>query len=129
MRLPRSLARSALVATALVATSALGCSRSASPENDGGALAVPSASPPLPLEHGVESRAVPDAALAAALPAPKAYKRVLHAGDSMVGGGLARALRPKVEAEGAKYYRDVWESGSLRAFSRSDRIPKLMKEW
>ncbi len=64
----------------------------------------------------------------AARPAPKVYKRVLHAGDSMVGGGLARALRPKVEAEGAKYFRDVWESGSLRQFSRSDRIPKLLKE-
>ena len=60
--------------------------------------------------------------------APKVYKRVLHTGDSMVGGGFARALRPKVEAEGAKYFRDVWESGSLRMFSRSDRIPKLIKD-
>ena len=58
--------------------------------------------------------------------APKVYKKVLHTGDSMVGGGLARALRPKVEAEGAKYVRDVWESGSLRDFSRSDRIPNLL---
>jgi len=46
----------------------------------------------------------------------------------MVGGGLARALRPKFEADGAKYFRDVWESGSLRDFSRSDRISKLIKE-
>jgi lysophospholipase L1-like esterase len=46
----------------------------------------------------------------------------------MVGGGLARALRPKFEADGAKYFRDVWESGSLRDFSRSDRIPKLIKD-
>jgi acyl-CoA thioesterase-1 len=46
----------------------------------------------------------------------------------MVGGGLARALRPKFEGDGAKYFRDVWESGSLRDFSRSDRIPKLIKE-
>jgi lysophospholipase L1-like esterase len=47
----------------------------------------------------------------------------------MVGGGLARALRPKFEGEGAKYYRDVWESGSLREFSRSDRIPKLVQSF
>jgi lysophospholipase L1-like esterase len=46
----------------------------------------------------------------------------------MVGGGFARALRPKVEKTGAKYFRDVWESGSLRDFSRSDRIPKLLKD-
>jgi lysophospholipase L1-like esterase len=57
----------------------------------------------------------------------KVYKKVLHTGDSMVGGGLARALRPKFEAEGAKYIRDVWESGSLRDFARSDRIPNLLK--
>jgi lysophospholipase L1-like esterase len=46
----------------------------------------------------------------------------------MVGGGLARALRPKFEATGAKYFRDVWESGSLRDFARSERIPKLIIE-
>lgn len=45
----------------------------------------------------------------------------------MVGGGLARAIRPKWEGEGAKYIRDVWESGSLRDFARSDRIPTLIK--
>lgn len=64
---------------------------------------------------------------AAAARPHREYKRVLHAGDSMVGGGLARALRPKWEAEGAKYIRDVWESGSLRDFARSDRIPTLLK--
>jgi hypothetical protein len=46
----------------------------------------------------------------------------------MVGGGLARALRPKFEAEGAKYFRDVWESGSLRDFARSDRLARLIRE-
>lgn len=59
-------------------------------------------------------------------PTPKKYARVLHTGDSMVGGGLARALRPKFEADGAKYYREVIESGTLHQFSQSDYLPTLL---
>jgi lysophospholipase L1-like esterase len=65
----------------------------------------------------------PDAA-----PPPKKYSRVLHTGDSMVGGGLCKALQPRFEAEGAKFYRDVWESGRIFQFAASDRIPKLLKK-
>jgi lysophospholipase L1-like esterase len=46
----------------------------------------------------------------------------------MVGGGRARARRPKFEGDGAKYVSDVWESGSQRDFARSDRIPRLLEE-
>jgi lysophospholipase L1-like esterase len=59
-------------------------------------------------------------------PVPKKYARVLHTGDSMVGGGLARALGPKFEADGTKYFRDVIESGTIHEFSQNDHLPKLL---
>lgn len=59
-------------------------------------------------------------------PVPKTYARVLHTGDSMVGGGLARALGPKFDADGTKYYRDVIESGTIHEFSQNDHLPKLL---
>jgi lysophospholipase L1-like esterase len=57
---------------------------------------------------------------------PKKYQRVLHTGDSMVGGGLARALGPKFEADGTKYHRDVIESGTIHEFSQNDHLPSLI---
>ncbi len=66
-----------------------------------------------------------------AAPAPTAfstkhYRAVLQTGDSMVGGGLCRALQPRFAVEGTKFFRDVWESGSIENFADSDRIPKLL---
>jgi lysophospholipase L1-like esterase len=60
---------------------------------------------------------------------PKRYRTVVHTGDSMVGGGLCKALAPKFKSEGTKFVRDVWEAASLVAFADSDRIPKLMKKY
>lgn len=57
---------------------------------------------------------------------PKRYTRVLHTGDSMVGGGLARALGPKFEADGTKYHRDVIESGTIHEFAQDEHLPKLL---
>jgi lysophospholipase L1-like esterase len=62
-------------------------------------------------------------------PAPKHYRLVVHTGDSMVGGGLCKALAPKFKAEGTKFIRDVWESASITKFDESDRIPSLMKKY
>ena len=59
-------------------------------------------------------------------PVPKRYKNVLHTGDSMVGGGLSRALGPKFEADGTKYHRDVIESGTIHEFSQNDHLPSLL---
>lgn len=59
-------------------------------------------------------------------PARKKYARVLQTGDSMVGGGLSLALRPMFEADGAKYYRDVIESGTIHEFAQNDHLPKLL---
>jgi lysophospholipase L1-like esterase len=69
-----------------------------------------------------------EAAAAAVVP-PKAYKTVVHMGDSMVGGGLCKALAPKFKAEGTKFVRDVVESTSIIAFDESDRVPTLMKRY
>jgi lysophospholipase L1-like esterase len=60
---------------------------------------------------------------------PKQYKTVVHMGDSMVGGGLCKALAPKFKADGTKFIRDVWESASIIAFDESDRVPSLMKKY
>ncbi len=60
---------------------------------------------------------------------PRVYKTVVHTGDSMVGGGLCKALAPKFKAEGTKFVRDVWESASIAAFDDSNRIPTLMKRY
>jgi lysophospholipase L1-like esterase len=60
---------------------------------------------------------------------PKRYRLVVHTGDSMVGGGLCKALQPKFKAEGTEFVRDVWESASIAAFAQSQRLPKLMKKY
>ncbi len=65
----------------------------------------------------------------AAVAEAKHYRVVVHTGDSMVGGGLCKALAPKFKSEGTKFVRDVWESASIIAFAESDRIPKLMKKY
>ena len=62
-------------------------------------------------------------------PVAKTYKTVVQLGDSMVGGGLCKALAPKFKAEGTKFVRDVVESTSIPAFDESDRVPTLMKRY
>jgi lysophospholipase L1-like esterase len=62
-------------------------------------------------------------------PPQKHYRLVVHTGDSMVGGGLCKALAPKFKAEKTKFIRDVWESASITKFDESDRIPTLMKKY
>lgn len=57
----------------------------------------------------------------------RTYKTVLQTGDSMVGGGLCRALQPRFAVEGSKFIRDVWESGSIEDFAKSDRLAKLIE--
>jgi lysophospholipase L1-like esterase len=59
----------------------------------------------------------------------KHYRAVLQTGDSMVGGGLCRALQPRFAAEGSKFIRDVWESGSIENFADADRLPKLISKY
>lgn len=103
---------------ALVLLLLVACSRPApAPEGD--------ASPPSVKAAAV---AAPSVSTPPAPPAPtaKKYARVLHTGDSMVGGGLARALGPKFDADGTKYHRDVIESGTIHEFSQNDHLPKLI---
>lgn len=57
---------------------------------------------------------------------PKKYAKVLHTGDSMVGGGLAWTLGPMFKADGTVYVRDVIESGTIHEFAQSDHLPKLL---
>jgi lysophospholipase L1-like esterase len=88
------------------------------------APAVADAAPPdAPVEEA-GSEAAPESQAP-----PKHYRLVVHTGDSMVGGGLCKALAPKFKAEGTQFIRDVWESASLPAFAESDRLPKLMKKY
>jgi hypothetical protein len=122
------------VLVALVSPAA--CSRGDSNplSDDGGASpSVPGAGS-APLSTPPEGAALPDASAFDASPAPSSpppftarYKAVLHTGDSMVGGGLCRALKPMFASEGTRFIRDVWESGSIEGFAASDRIPKLIE--
>ena len=79
--------------------------------------------PPAPLPAATIERAVvdlppppaPTSTLLAQAAAPKRYGVVLHTGDSTVGGGhgLARALKSRFEADGARYVSDTVNSASL----------------
>jgi lysophospholipase L1-like esterase len=89
-------------------------------------------SPPAPPPPAAAPAAAAPPAPAPPAPPPpagfssKTYRAVLQTGDSMVGGGLCRALQPRFTAEGTKFIRDVWESGSIEDFADSDRLPKLL---
>ncbi len=116
------------------AAALLGCSHGAGPAaGTDDAAAVPlaeaaeAAPPPQDDASGGSSAPAPQAEPRP--PEPKTYKVVVHTGDSMVGGGLCKALAPKFKAEGTRFIRDVWESASLMAFAESDRLPKLMKKY
>lgn len=119
---PRSLCLTALVVLASA------CSKSA---KDQPAPSTSAASGTTVASAAIASAAIP---AASAEPQPtaeppkslKKYKNVLHTGDSMVGGGLALALRPKFEADGTKYHRDVIESGTIHDFSQNDHLPSLL---
>lgn len=84
------------------------------------------AAPPAVTASAVASASAAPAPAPPPAPVPKKYKRVLHTGDSMVGGGLSRALGPMFEADGAKYHRDVIESGTIHTFSQDSHIPELL---
>jgi lysophospholipase L1-like esterase len=100
------------------------------------ACARAKADPPPPNVTPAAPVAAPPAAAPAPSPAPaantpfpaKTYRAVLQTGDSMVGGGLCRALQPRFAAEGTKFIRDVWESGSIEDFGDSDRLSKLLSK-
>jgi lysophospholipase L1-like esterase len=123
-------------APALVVVTLAACSHAAS----SGERAAPTpadAGPPVVLDAAQDASAevtpTADGAIQAAQtrepPEPKRYNVVVHTGDSMVGGGLCKALAPKFKAEGTKFVRDVWESASIIAFADSDRLAKLMKKY
>jgi lysophospholipase L1-like esterase len=99
------------------AVSALACGKTPAPDN----AAPDAATSTAPVVAKAASSTPPPPA-----PALKKYTRVLQTGDSMVGGGLSLALRPKFEADGAKYHRDVIESGTIHEFAQNDHLPKLI---
>jgi hypothetical protein len=89
--------------------------------------APPAAAVPQTQESPAPSQAAASPSAAAPF-SGKPYRLVLHTGDSMVGGGLCRALGPRFVAEGSKFVRDVWESGSIEDFAASDRLPRLIAQ-
>jgi hypothetical protein len=99
------------------------------------------ASPPPPSPPGPTASSVPPGASAPvalgaashpALPAPnlRRYKRVLHAGDSMVGGrfGLTKALGALFKEEGATIRSDSWNGVGIERFARDGRLGRLVQE-
>lgn len=93
------------------------------------------AAPPGMLAASGPTLAAPPVMLATSEPTARtpagaslAGKTVLQVGDSMVGGhgGLSRALRAKLESEGAKFHRDYKVSESLASFDRSAKLDGLL---
>jgi lysophospholipase L1-like esterase len=112
---------------AVVLVAAVGCSREAE-AGDAGSLEAAAIDASATAADAIAEAEGEEAAVEAAAPA-KHYRVVVHTGDSMVGGGLCKALAPMFKSDGTKFVRDVWEAASLAAFAESDRIPKLMKKY
>jgi lysophospholipase L1-like esterase len=81
---------------------------------------------PTTREKAAESPPPPPAA-----PAPRtlAGKKVLHVGDSMVGGsfGLTRAFEAKLSGEGATIVRHTKVSESLSSFDKTPTLKDLIR--
>lgn len=105
----------------------LACSKKADP--------IPSE--PLPKEATTIAAAVVAAPIATPAPVPTAPpepaslrgKKVLHVGDSMVGGnwGLTRALEAKLEPEGAKIVRHTKVSETLASMDKDPTLKDLLR--
>lgn len=107
----------------------LGCS---SKEKGGEAGPAPSSTTSSAMTAASGAPSTPVASASAAPEPPKVVKkftRVLHTGDSMVGGGLAWTLGPMVKADGAQYFREVVESGSIQEFSQNEKLPKWLNQY
>lgn len=89
------------------------------------------APPVVVLDAAVPDAAVEDAAPADAGPTKRslAGKKVLHVGDSMVGGnfGLTKALEKKLTAEGAKLVRHTQVSETLVTFDKGPTLRDLLR--
>lgn len=78
--------------------------------------------------------AAPDVEVEASAPAPPPRslkgKKVLHIGDSMVGGtfGLTRALEKKLTPEGAKLVRRTTVSESLNTFDKGPILRDALRD-
>jgi lysophospholipase L1-like esterase len=126
-------------ALAMVVTGCLGgCSRPERPApptpKESTSVTTLSGSVPVASASGTPSMVEPaahDAAAAPASPAPRslAGKKVLHVGDSMVGGtfGLTRAFEAKLAAEGAKIVRHTKVSESLTSFDKTPTLKDLLR--
>jgi lysophospholipase L1-like esterase len=117
------------VGAVVLVVAAVGCSRGAE-AGDAGSMAEAEAAIDVSAtaSDAIAEAEGKEAAVDAAAPA-KQYRVVVHTGDSMVGGGLCKALAPMFKNDGTKFVRDVWEAASLAAFAESDRIPKLMRKY
>jgi lysophospholipase L1-like esterase len=87
---------------------------------------------PAPKEATIASALVPPAAAPSPVPAEPASlrgKKVLHVGDSMVGGnwGLTRALEAKLEPEGAKVVRHTKVSETLASMDKDPTLKDLLR--
>ena len=119
----------------LASVTIAGCSRSdppepAAPAPKAGSSLATTLSVKLPGPAG-ETADASDAAAAGPVDAPRslAGKKVLHVGDSMVGGtfGLTRALEAKLATEGAKIVRHTTVSESLSSFDKAPTLKDLIR--
>ncbi|MBX3207892.1 MAG: SGNH/GDSL hydrolase family protein [Labilithrix sp.] len=131
------MARPLTVASLAVLALVSGCSRRAepAPPTPKESSSVTTLSGAVPAASGsgaaAEGAGAAPAATAEAAPVPRslAGKKVLHVGDSMVGGtfGLTRALEAKLSAEGAKLVRHTTVSESLVSFDKTPTLRDLLR--
>lgn len=119
-------ASAAVLNLAVLASCAVGCSsRDQARAGQDAAPAVPAASS----SSAMAPAAAPTpSAEPAPPPKPKKYAKVLHTGDSMVGGGLAWNLGPMFKADGTTYIREVVESGPIQDFAQKPELPKWLAQ-
>lgn len=93
----------------------------------GSATTLSAALPSAPAE--APSGEAPKDTTAPATPRSLAGKKVLHVGDSMVGGnfGLTRALEAKLDAAGAKIVRHTKVSETITSFDKAPTLRDLLR--
>lgn len=84
---------------------------------------------PAPGEDASRDASADPTTSASSGPRTLAGKKVLHVGDSMVGGafGLTRALEAKLSTEGAKLVRYTKVSESLASFDKTPTLKDLLR--
>ena len=123
--------RALLLFLPLALVTLTGCSRKEPPPPPASKESVSTRSGAVTMDEATAAAEVDDIDASVAPPGPRslAGKKVLHVGDSMVGGhfGLTRALEAKLDEHGAKIIRHTKVSESLSSFDKTPTLKDLIR--